>query len=46
MSLNDTINVHLRPGYMVQINDNSDKSFKTTNDVLKSPIIFVANRDF
>ena len=42
----DTVNVHLRPGYLIQFQDNRDQSFKTTGEILsKGSLIIVANRD-
>jgi len=42
----DTVNVHLRPGFLVPFQDNRDQRFNGTEDLLtRAPLALIANRD-
>ena len=43
----DTINVHLRPGFMVPIQESTldGKKFNLTSEIRNNPITLIANRD-
>ena len=41
----DTVNVHLRPGYIVPLQENYEQKFKTTGEITNIPLAIVINRD-
>ena len=46
MPLTDTVHVHLRPGKTIQFQENSDRAYKTTGEILATnTVMLIANRD-
>lgn len=45
MNVRDTVNIHLAPGNLVPVQNNTDMKIMTTADALAKPISLVVNRD-